>query len=99
MTAEARRWTPSLGASVKERGTRFRVWAPNAERVEVMWSTLAGDRGTAVLGRAADGYHDRLVEGVSAGARYRFVLDGSEPLPDPASRYQPDGVHGASEVV
>jgi maltooligosyltrehalose trehalohydrolase len=41
-----------------------------------------------------------LVEGVGPGVRYRFQLDGEEALlPDPASRYQPEGVHGPSEVV
>ena len=36
--------------------------------------------------------------GVTAGERYRFVVDG-HPYPDPASRYQPEGVHGWSQVV
>jgi maltooligosyltrehalose trehalohydrolase len=37
--------------------------------------------------------------GVGPGDRYRFLLDGRGPFPDPASRFQPDGVHGASMVV
>lgn len=40
-----------------------------------------------------------LVPGVRAGDRYRYLLDGDGPYPDPASRFQPEGVHGPSEVV
>ena len=46
----------------------------------------------------ADGYHSTLVPDVTAGDRYWYVVDG-DPLPDPASRYQPDGPFGPSEVV
>jgi maltooligosyltrehalose trehalohydrolase len=45
------------------------------------------------------GGHERHVPGIGAGARYRFLVDGRGPWPDPASRFQPDGVHGASQVV
>jgi maltooligosyltrehalose trehalohydrolase len=47
---------------------------------------------------AADGYHRAVVEGCPPGTRYRYRLDGSDPLADPASRWQPDGVHGPSAV-
>ncbi len=40
-----------------------------------------------------------VVDGVGHGDRYRFRLDGGEPLADPASGWQPDGVHGPSAVV
>ncbi len=46
----------------------------------------------------ARGYHVAFVEGIGGGARYRYAL-GADLLPDPASRAQPDGVHGDSEVV
>jgi maltooligosyltrehalose trehalohydrolase len=45
------------------------------------------------------GYFELTVEGVGAGDRYRYRVDGAGPFPDPASRAQPDGVHGASAVV
>ncbi|MEM9368467.1 MAG: HAD-IIB family hydrolase [Planctomycetota bacterium] len=67
------------------------------------------------LNRVKDGFHEATVDGVPPGSRYRFRFGQvphaedhsdwvdqehwSEPLPDPASRYQPDGVHGASEVI
>jgi maltooligosyltrehalose trehalohydrolase len=40
-----------------------------------------------------------VVEGARAGDRYAYSIDGADPLPDPASRFQPDGVHGWSEIV
>ena len=83
-----------LGAITRGGATRFRVWAPNAERVEV---ALPGRR--VGLAREPKGYHACEVAGVAAGTRYRFSLDGAAPLPDPASRHQPDGVHGPSAVV
>jgi maltooligosyltrehalose trehalohydrolase len=45
------------------------------------------------------GYHQVLAEGVSPGTRYYYRLDGGNERPDPASHYQPEGVHGPSEVV
>jgi maltooligosyltrehalose trehalohydrolase len=53
-----------------------------------------------VLDREPGGYHSGLVPGLGAGGRYRFRLgDGAALMPDPASRYQPDGPFGPSEVV
>jgi len=49
--------------------------------------------------RQEDGCHQAVIEGVRLGARYLYRLDGQREFPDPASRFQPDGVHGASEVV
>jgi maltooligosyltrehalose trehalohydrolase len=47
----------------------------------------------------SNGYHSVLVEDLSAGALYLYRLDGDEEFPDPASRFQPEGVHGPSQVV
>jgi len=47
----------------------------------------------------AGGYFSGFVDDVAAGARYKFRLDEGEACPDPASRFQPDGPHGFSEVV
>jgi maltooligosyltrehalose trehalohydrolase len=72
----------------------FRVWAPRATRVEVD----LGDRRVR-LDPEHEGYHAALVPGVAAGARYTYRLDGDGPYPDPASRFQPEGPHGPSEVI
>jgi maltooligosyltrehalose trehalohydrolase len=78
-------------------GVHFRVWAPRRARVEVVLE----DSGAAFdLEREEGGYFSALVEEAGAGSLYRFRLDGDGwRYPDPASRFQPDGPHGASQVV
>jgi maltooligosyltrehalose trehalohydrolase len=93
----------SAGAEiVADVGTHFRVFAPKRSRVEVVIEG-AGERErerSIALRREADGYHSGLGDGVPAGARYRLRFDGGDRLfPDPASRFQPEGPHGPSEVV
>ncbi len=51
------------------------------------------------LEAAGHGWFEGQVEGVGAGARYRYRLPDGRLLPDPASRFQPEGVHGPSLVV
>jgi maltooligosyltrehalose trehalohydrolase len=77
--------------------TRFRVWAPKARSVEVHL-VHPGDRRVPLEPRPR-GYHEAVVDGAGPGTRYRYVLNGEAEYPDPASRLQPDGVHGPSEVV
>jgi maltooligosyltrehalose trehalohydrolase len=72
----------------------FRVWAPGATQVEVEL-----DDRRICLDREALGYHSGLVPAVEAGMRYAYRLDGGPACPDPASRFQPAGPHGPSEVV
>lgn len=86
--------TMRLGAHVVDGGVEFAVWAPNASVVEVQ---IDGAR--HALSPGAAGVHSGNVDGTGAGTRYQFVLDGGMPLPDPRSRFQPDGVHGPSEVI
>jgi maltooligosyltrehalose trehalohydrolase len=49
--------------------------------------------------RLADGFFETVVEGLGAGALYRFLLGDGTRVPDPASRFQPHDVHGPSELV
>ncbi len=74
---------------------RFRVWAPRAERVEL--HLLEPERLLPML-RDEHGYFEATAA-VGAGARYGYRLDGDDDLPDPASRWQPYGVHGPSAIV
>jgi maltooligosyltrehalose trehalohydrolase len=74
--------------------SRFRVWAPAAERVEV---EVAGARHP--MRKADGGWHEAVVDGCGEGVDYSFVLDGAEPLPDPRSGWQPRGIHGPSRLV
>lgn len=73
-----------------------RVWAPACRSV----SLLIGPEERAVaLAAEGDGYFSATVEGVPVGSPYRFRLDGGTAFPDPASRFQPDGPEGPSQVV
>ncbi|HEV2282822.1 MAG TPA: malto-oligosyltrehalose trehalohydrolase [bacterium] len=78
-------------------GCRFRVWAPKARAVQV--HLLSPAERVIPLEPRERGYHEADVPDVGAGVRYRYVLDGGLEYPDPASRLQPDGVHGPSEVA
>jgi maltooligosyltrehalose trehalohydrolase len=96
-----------IGATVAEGGrVRFRVWAPEADRVDVVLyppkhpaqnSPEQSERRLR-LTRAGNGYFETTVP-ASAGAFYKYSLDGGEAFPDPASRFQPEGPHGPSQVV
>lgn len=79
-------------------GTHFRLWAPAAREVQVVFED-AGGAGATALEPEAGGYFSGLARAAGPGTRYRFRLDGGQPLPDPASRWQPEGPHGPSEVV
>lgn len=76
-------------------GVHFRVWAPRRKRVEV---ALEGG-GLHALEAEGNGYFSGLAESLGPGTRYRYRLDGGKAFPDPASRRQPEGPHGPSEVV
>jgi maltooligosyltrehalose trehalohydrolase len=85
----------------EERGTHFRVWAPERRTVEVVLCDSEGKpQRECGLSRDEEGFFAGFVEGASAGDRYFYRLDDAEKLcPDPASRSQPDGPHGASQIV
>jgi maltooligosyltrehalose trehalohydrolase len=96
MKSDLRLARSPVGAHVAPgEGVHFRVWAPRRKRVEVV---IDGGE-TVRLEPEPGGHHAGLVAGIGAGARYRYRLDGGDAYPDPASRYQPEGPHGPSEVV
>ena len=81
----------TIGAEPVSGGVHFRVWAPARQRVAVVI-----DGRDHPLEREASGHFSGLVASARAGTRYRFRLDDEEETyPDPASRYQPEGPHGA----
>jgi maltooligosyltrehalose trehalohydrolase len=92
-----RSFASTFGAMPTSGGTRFRVWAPNARTVDVVIEDA--DRREERLQRSPDGTYTAFVAGVFAGTRYWYRLDDGELLPDPASRFQADGVHGPSTIV
>ena len=75
----------------------FRVWAPRVERVEV--HLLSPKDRLIPMERQEKGYHETVAHGIEAGALYVYRLDGQTERPDPASRSQPQGVHGPTQVV
>ncbi len=87
-----------FGAVPSQQGVTFAVWAPRAHHVQLQLHDGPA-AGTHTLPRASDGLFETWIENVRAGDRYAYVLDGSKPLPDPASRFQPEGVHGPSQIV
>jgi malto-oligosyltrehalose trehalohydrolase len=85
-----------FGAEVRPEGVRFRVWAPQHERMRLR---LIGREQLLRLEPDGAGWHALLTHEASAGTRYQFVLPDGVAVPDPASRYQPDDVHGPSEII
>jgi maltooligosyltrehalose trehalohydrolase len=89
----------SPGASLNANGVwEFSVWAPNREKVGLHLFDGPRDRYIAMT-KAEDGYHSVLVDDLRPHSRYLYRLDDSQEYPDPASRFQPNGVHGPSEIV
>jgi maltooligosyltrehalose trehalohydrolase len=91
-----RRRLPVGSELLPRSGVHFRVWAPDRKRVEVVLE----DGSAHGLQAESHGYYSAVVPGAGVGTRYRYRLDDDALLyPDPASRFQPDGPHGDSEVV
>ena len=88
-----------FGAAVDPAGgVRFRLWAPAVSAVTLRLVT-DGEPSEVPLTPASGGWFAAEVPHAGAGTRYRFRLPDGAEVPDPASRSQPDGVHGASEVI
>ncbi|MDB5527818.1 MAG: putative 1,4-alpha-glucan branching enzyme protein [Devosia sp.] len=84
-----------IGAEATADGTHFRVWALGRRAV----SLIVEGHPAIPMEATGDGYFSVLVPDIRPGTRYRFQLDGGEPLPDPASRWQPEGPEGPSVVT
>ncbi len=92
-----RRHEMPFGAQLLDDGrVRFRLWAPKAQKVRLC---LEAQSSSFSLVKHDDGWFEFTAEGVPAGARYKFQIDDGQSVPDPASRFQPEDVHGPSEVV
>ncbi|NND97045.1 MAG: malto-oligosyltrehalose trehalohydrolase [Pirellulaceae bacterium] len=86
-----------LGAIPQEgRRVRFCVWAPTHDQVVV--DLVDHDR-KVIMDKTPGGFHVAIVDQCAAGDRYFYRVDGGPPRPDPASRFQGEGVHGPSSVV
>ena len=102
-----------VGAELQpEGGVHFRVWCPHRNQVQLVLHPAASpEAGSREIGKQQDGsvcvllenegngYWSGLVTGAATGDQYGYQLDDGPVLPDPASRYQPEGPHGLSEIV
>jgi malto-oligosyltrehalose trehalohydrolase len=85
-----------FGAELQADGrVRFRLWAPSHAEIGIELDGAA----PVPMAREAGGWHALVTDRARAGTRYRFALPDGLRVPDPASRHQPDDVHGPSEVV
>jgi len=92
-------WPVDLGSMLVEKDqVHFRVWAPRLQRLSVTILESASSR-SEELQMVGDGYFSGTITGIGEGARYLYRLEDGSERPDPASRYQPEGVHGPSQVV
>jgi malto-oligosyltrehalose trehalohydrolase len=85
------------GAEVRGDGeVRFRIWAPS---VTAIFLRIEGLSESIPLNSLPGGWHEVITNKARSGTKYRFVLADGFLVPDPASRFQPTDVHGASEVI
>ena len=94
----ARHEMPFGAVPLPEGGVRFRLWAPDAEEVTLRVEG-PGPPHEAALQPVGEGWHELHSVRAEAGSRYRYRIDGDLLVPDPASRFQPEGVDGPSEVI
>src|SRR5881394_3669122 len=87
--------TAMLGASVQGATADFRVWAPNAKQLSVL---LVGSKSILPMRRGSDGIFE-VAAPARAGDRYLYIVDDNKPVPDPVSRFLPEGVHGPTEII
>lgn len=89
-------WKLELGAAVSGEGTRFRVWAPRVSKIRL---EIDGNCGIFPMEAEEKGYYTAWVPGLRPAARYSYLLEENKRRPDPASRFQPEGVNGPSETI
>lgn len=85
---------PRFGAWLDDRGAHFRLWSPSSARAEL----LVDGADPLTLTRDGRGVFAADLPALAKGTRYRYRLDGGAAIPDPASGWQPDGVHGAAAL-
>ena len=97
-----KRRLPAGAETEADGGVHFRVWAPLRKQVTVVLESGPGAPAAVELRRdpGKDGYFSALCPAAGVGTLYRYQLDGdATKYPDPASRYQPGGPHGSSQVI
>ncbi len=88
-----------FGAELRDSGdVRFRLWAPTARRVMLRLEEPGAARDLP-MEPVGEGWFERCCAEAGPGSRYRYRIDGRTGVPDPVARFQPEGVHGPSEVL
>lgn len=88
----------TFGAESREDGTvRFRLWAPKASSVSLR--IVDSPQRDFAMRPLDAGWFEIVTNQAHCGSHYQFIIDGQQGVPDPASRHQPFGVRGPSEVV
>ena len=100
------RKSPVGAERILDKGVHFRVWAPQRKAVKLVMNAQSennepiGQTIDIQLQNEGNGYFSILVPDDRPGALYRYLLDDDpQPYPDPASRFQPQGPHGPSQVI
>jgi maltooligosyltrehalose trehalohydrolase len=89
-----------FGAEVTDHSqVRFRLWAPGARKIDLSLDDGKGVAQILPMSRLEDGYYEIVTDKAKAGSLYRYRIDGENEVPDPASRLNPQDVHGPSQVV
>lgn len=78
---------------------RFRLWAPGAEKVELCLFKSESELLFFDMAPLADGWFQTDNSLATSGSLYQFRINGDLLVPDPASRYQPNDIHGPSQVI
>jgi maltooligosyltrehalose trehalohydrolase len=88
-----------FGAELTDGGVRFRLWAPGAKKVDVSLDDGKGVAQLIPMKALDDGWYELVTDRARAGSLYRYRINGETKVPDPASRANPNDVHGPSEVI
>jgi malto-oligosyltrehalose trehalohydrolase len=83
----------------KGQGVRFRLWAPSAQNVKLILQNHGEKKTFIPMQPTHAGWYSALAKEAGHGSLYQFEINGEIKIPDPASRYQPQDVHGPSQVV
>jgi maltooligosyltrehalose trehalohydrolase len=94
-----RRHNMPFGAECRDDGrVRFRLWAPAVRQVELCLATENGPTRLA-LDPSGQGWFELVTDAAKHGSQYFFRINHAKDVPDPVSRFQPQDVHGPSEVI
>ncbi|MFH1329009.1 MAG: alpha-amylase family glycosyl hydrolase, partial [Candidatus Bathyarchaeota archaeon] len=90
-------WKMLLGANLSNNSAMFRVWAPKAKKIKL--KTQTPEKKEINMEYTRDGMFHTTVDDLTEGIRYSYSVNDGKDLPDPLSRFQPEGVHGPSAIV